>query len=351
MAIEVMMPVITQEGDDGVVTAWMVDEGSRVVDGRLIAEVQAEKVAAEVYAPEDGVVRDLVPVNEPVPQGRPICLIVGENEAEVPASTGGGSAAGVPVAPARPAVSPAARRRARELDVDIGGVSGSGPGGRVTEADVEAAAGGGPPSVELAGLRAVIARNMRESARSAAAVTLTTTVDLTEVQATSITARVIRAVALALTDHARLNGTREGDRFIPGGEPAIGLAIQTDEGLVAPVIRRAASRTVGELAAEVSTLAERARNRLLTAADFEGGTFSISNLGSYGIDAFTPIINPPQIAILGVGALRAVPGFDSGGVLRVRKVLTLSLTFDHAFVDGAPAAAFLADLRQALESS
>ncbi len=345
------MPVITEEGEDGVVTAWLVSDGDRVAAGQLIAEVQAEKVAEEVRAPSAGIVRDLVPIGEPVPQGGVICRLVPAAEEEphaVPPPTAPDRPRAPPTAPDRPRASPAARRVARELGVDLGTVVGTGPDGRITEADVRSAAVGGEGAT-LTGLRAVIARNMREAVRSTAAVTLTCTADVTSAPSGSITARVIRAVALALPNHPDLWGTRDGDRFIPASSTDVAVAIQTDEGLVAPVVREPGEKTVEEIAAEVASLAERARTKSLAPADHRGACFTVTNLGSYGVEAFTPIINPPQIAILGVGAIRTVPGFGEGGQVEARRQMVLSLTFDHAFVDGAPAAEFLAEVRRLLE--
>lgn len=349
MAVEVPMPVLTEEGEDGVVTAWFVDEGSPVSTGQLLAEVQVEKVAEEVHAPADGVVVGLVGINEPVPQGAPICRI--EEAATVAAAPAAAATAAAPPEPAaRVAASPAAKRVARELGVDLGTVAGTGPDGRITESDVRAAAGAAPAGLALSGLRAVIARNMRESHAVAAAVTLTTTVDLTAAGAEKVTARVVKAAATALADHPALHGSRDGDDYLPAETAHIAVAIQTDEGLVAPVVREPAAKSVDSIADEVAGLAERARVKRLEAADYAGGTFSVTNLGPWGVDGFTPIINPPQLAILGVGALRTVPGFSEDGSVVPRRQMVLSLTFDHAFVDGAPAAAFLARVRELLES-
>ncbi len=346
------MPVITEAGEEGVVTAWMVDEGGRVKADQLIAEVQAEKVAEDVRSPGDGVVRDLVPINEPVAQGEPICrlvegMAVGAEEAVV-------AAASAPVVgePARVVASPSAKRVARELGVDLAGLVGTGPGGRITEADVRTAGAGAGAAAgsELTGLRAVIARNMRRSVTETAAVTLTTTADVTAMSTEHVTARVVRAAALALVDHPLLNGTREGDRFTPAETAHVAVAVQTDDGLVAPVARDPAASTVEEVAAEIGRLAEAARSRSLTAADYEGGTFTVTNLGRHGVDTFTPIINLPQVAILGVGAIREVARFDHAGAVVARREMVLSLTFDHAFVDGGPAAEFLAVVRELLQA-
>lgn len=346
------MPVITDEGEDGVVTAWMVDEGGRVAAGQLVAEVQAEKVAEEVHAPTAGVLRDRVGINEPVPQGSPICRIVDAGEdLDTEAGAEGNLETAPAAAPAsRVAASPAAKRLARELGVDLAAVSGSGPEGRITEADVRVAGGDAAAPAGMVGLRAVIARNMRESLRTTAPVTLTTTVDVTDNLPDHITAWVVREAALALAEHPTLNGTRDGDRFVPGDQVDIALAIQTDDGLVAPVVRKPGSKSVESVADDIAQLAKRAQTRQLGASDFEGATFSATSLGALGIDAFTPIINPPQVAILGVGAVRTVAGFAEGTAVP-RRHLTLSLTFDHSFVDGTPAAEFLASLRERLQSN
>jgi pyruvate/2-oxoglutarate dehydrogenase complex dihydrolipoamide acyltransferase (E2) component len=340
------MPVITEPGDDAVVTAWFVDEGSLVAAEQLLAEVQAEKVAGDVRAPGAGIVRSLVGVNDPVPQGAGICTLFGEDEGEPPPAA---TAAGVPAGP-RLIASPSAKRLAAELGLDLAAVTGTGPGGRITESDVRAAAGSGAAAAsEMTGLRAVVARNMRRSVQETAPVTLTMSVDVTETVGPPITAWVVRAAAIAMGDHPQLNGTRDGDRFTPGEAAHVAVAIQTDDGLVAPVVRDVASSTVADVAQEIGRLAELARARGLTAADYEGATFTVTNLGALGVDGFTPIINLPQVAILGVGALRRVPGFDGTGAVVARQMLTLSLTFDHAFVDGAPAAEFLARVRDLLE--
>lgn len=344
------MPVITDAGEDAVVTAWMVDEGSRVRKGQLIAEVQGEKVAVDVEAPVDGVVGDLVAINQPVAQGAAICRIEETGETSAPAPAPEPEGGRTPTAPPTPVpASPAARRLARELGVDLQKVAGSGPGGRITEGDVEAAAGKQPDSATgMSGLRAVIARNMRESHVTTASVTLTTMADVTDRIPAEITAWIVKSVAVCLADYPDLNGVRDGDLFRPATTTGIAVAIQTEAGLMAPVVVDPASRAVGDLHEEIAGLAEQARSRRLSASDYEGGTFSITNLGAYGIDFFTPIINLPQVAILGVGAARDVPVVRDGAV-QARRMLSLSLTFDHAFVDGAPAAAFLARVREELE--
>lgn len=339
MAAAALMPVITAGDEPAVVTAWFVDEGEHCNEGQLIAEVQAEKVSIEIHAPQAGYVVNRVALGEPVPQGQPICQIV-ETIEKAEAPRVGSTTVGTPQVIA----SPAARRIAGELGVDLTSVSGTGPGGRITEADVRGATVRPPES----GLRGVIARNMRRSHAETAPVTLHSTVQFRAGVPSLLTATVVRTAAIVLVDHPDLNGRREGDEFKPSGTAQIAIAIQTDAGLVTPVIREPAHRSVEELADTIEVLAERARNKSLTAVDFDGGTFTVSNLGALGIDGFTPMINLPQVAILGVGAVRRVPIIDEEGNVTPGHHMVLSLTFDHAFVDGAPAAAFLQQLGRAL---
>jgi pyruvate dehydrogenase E2 component (dihydrolipoamide acetyltransferase) len=344
MAVDVLMPVISSAGEAAVVTAWFVDDGQACAAGQLIAEVQAEKVSEEIEAPESGYVVDRVALGDPVRQGERVCSIVESVEFPEGASR---PPATEPVAPASAVrASPAAKRLARDLGVDLSGLVGTGPGGRITEGDVQAA--GSAPA--MSGLRAVIARNLRRSHAETVPVTLTTTVRLGESVPSDLTARVVKATAMVLADHPLLNGTRDGDAYRPAASAGIALAMQTEEGLVTPVVRDAAERSIEELTVSIRELADRARSRQLSAADYEGGTFTVTNLGSYGIEGFTPAINLPHVGILGVGVARRVPIVGRSGEILLGREMVLSLTFDHAFIDGAPAAAFLQQLREALEA-
>jgi len=337
------MPIVTEAGEDAVVTAWFVANGDGVEEGQLIAEVQAEKVAQDVESPAAGTVEGCVEINHPVPQGGAICRVVPGAEgtvAEPRAATG--------VAEARPKrrpASPAARRVARERGIDLATVDGTGPGGRITEEDVLAATAAGPEASPMVGLRAVVARNMRSSHAETAPVTIGATAVIPDEASDHLTARVVRAVSVALEAHAVLNGVRDGDAFVAANDARICIAIQTAAGLVAPVLRDVTGAAPEEITDRIEVLAARAEAGALDAADYEGGTFTVSNLGAWGVQWFTPLINLPQVAILGVGAMRTVPAIHSDGSLVVaQRELPLSLTFDHAFVDGAPAAAFLADV-------
>jgi pyruvate dehydrogenase E2 component (dihydrolipoamide acetyltransferase) len=345
MALEVTMPVITAFGEEAVVTAWFVDEGGACTEGQLIAEVQAEKISAEVEAPAPGFAVDLVGIHDPVPQGSPICRISESVEAPAPVAASTAPAQTPETTGTRVVASPAAKRVAGEMGVDLATITGTGPEGRVTEADVRAAAQEKAPTSPL---RAVIARNMRRSHAETAPVTLHLTADLGREQPPQITAMVVRTVAQVLSRHPHLNGMRDGDSFVPAETAHIAVAIQTDQGLVAPVVRDPAGRTLDEVETSIRRLADAAKAKTLTAEDYADATFTVTNLGSYGIDGFTPIINLPQVAILGVGTVRQTPAVDDDGAIVARYQMVLSLTFDHSYVDGGPAAAFLQEVGQAL---
>ena len=265
--------------------------------------------------------------------------------------------------------SPLARRLAKEHGVDLTLIAGSGPDGRIVRDDVLQVASTIPevPTVEtpaiqqtaeviaMDGIRGIIAERMTLSLQTNASVTLHTEVDATafvelrgmlndKLQAREVsltyTDLLVKVVANALQEHPRLNATLtdEGIHLLP--EINIGVAVALEDGLVVPVVRSADKVRLSEISGQVKDFAERARDNQLTPGELQGGTFTITNLGNFGIDAFTPIINPPESAILGVGRILKKPVVHKDEVV-VRSMLTLSLTFDHRIVDGAPAAQFL----------
>lgn len=263
---------------------------------------------------------------------------------------------------------PAARRTAREQGVDLTTVTGSGPRGRIQAANVLAAT---TTQVEvevipLQGLRRTIAERMTVSYQTTPHINLTTRVDMNRFEETrdqlnvkaeasgesrvTITTLLVKAVAWALRGHPLLNSMLQDDGIHLLPETNIGVAVALAEGLIVPVIHNAAQKGIGEIASEVNDLATRARKGQLKPADVAGGTFTISNLGPFGIEQFTAIINPPQAAILAVGTTRleAVPGEEDQVVWL--PVMRMTLSADHRIVDGAMAARFLSDLRDALES-
>ena len=249
---------------------------------------------------------------------------------------------------------PAARKLAKERGIDLATVKGTGPGGRITREDVEAAAAAPvSPGTALHGMRKSIAERMFKSLQSTAQLTITTEVDVTPLVARreqlkhqfnlTYTDMLIEAVAGALVAHPRLRVTVEGDVIQQHDDVNVGIAVAFEEGLIVPVVRHADKKSLQQIAEESRLLVEKARAGKLDVDDVSNGIFTITNLGTYGIDAFTPIINQPQITILGVGRIVQKPAVHEGQIA-IRSMMVLSLTFDHRIVDGAPAAAFLQDV-------
>ncbi|MGH3193404.1 MAG: dihydrolipoamide acetyltransferase family protein, partial [Streptosporangiaceae bacterium] len=290
--------------------------------------------------------------------------------------------------PAPPAVagaalraSPLARRIARDRGIELGSVTGTGPGGRIVRADVEAAAAAEsfPPrtpvasaqaaggqaddeEIPLTAIRRITARRLTESA-AAPHFHLTAVIDAGPLLAfradvnarlaaagakVSVTDLLVRACAVTLRAHPRVNSSWADDKIIVHRRIHVGIAVAVDDGLIVPVIRDADRRTLGEISAEARALAERARAGKLVPEEFTGGTFTISNLGMLGVDSFTAVINPPEAAILAVGAL-AEEAVIRDGQLAGRMTMRITLTSDHRVLDGAIAAAFLGDLRDILQ--
>ena len=270
-----------------------------------------------------------------------------------------------PPAPREVRASPIARRVAQEHGIDLATVRGTGADGRITEQDVRAAIAElnvVAPSIRvepLSPMRRTIARRMVESLQTSAQLTLVSEVDVTDLVAlrgrlkqqadVSYSDLIVKASALALAEHPRFNARLVGDELHLFDEIAIGIAVAVEAGLVVPVVRAVQTKDLVELAAETKVLVERAREGKLSEKEMSGGTFTVTNLGAFGIDAFTPIINPPEVAILGVGRIVEKP-VRREGELAWRQMVTLSLTFDHRVADGAPAAAFLQSICKRLEN-
>jgi pyruvate dehydrogenase E2 component (dihydrolipoamide acetyltransferase) len=391
MITEVRMPKLGMAMKKGTVTKWLSSEGDTVQEGADLFELATEKITAVVPAPAAGLLgRVVVDPGTELPVGALLALIGEPSDAFPPreelagapaaaaaeAAPAGAAAAAAPAASPRGGgegapVSPAARRRARELGVDVTQVPPSAPGKRVMVEDVErfAAAAEAAPSeaapapegqvVAFAGIRKVVAERLTESLRTMAQVTISREVDASGLVARraalaagfeaaagvrlTYTDLLVETVARLLGDHRLLNATLTGQGIVVPPAVHMGVAVALEDGLIVPVVRDAGSRPLGELARDRADLAARAQAGTLTLDELEGGTFTISNLGSFGADAFTPIVNPPQCAILGVGRIVDKPVAVAGEV-QVRPMMWLSLTFDHRIVDGAPAARFLQQL-------
>ncbi len=314
--------------------------------------------AARRLAQENGI--DLAEVQGSGPRGR---VLIADVERAI--ETAVQPAASVAEEAPRVQVVPAARRLAQQNGVDLATVKGSGPNGRILIADVEHAIASppaaGPEPVQLAGMRRTIAARMLQSAQTSAPVTLMSEANITEAMTLraglarqwsehglSPLALVIKAAARALKDHPRLNAVQGEDSYQVMPNIDIGVAVSLDEGLITPVLRGADWKGLAQIAAESRELASKVREGRARPEEVTGGTFTITNLGANDVDGFTPIINPPQVAILGVGRVLEKPVIHNGEIAK-GQTMFLSLTFDHRIVDGAPAAAFLQTVKRYLE--
>lgn len=386
MSIQITIPAWTDsEAEEGVIANWLVTSGAAVRAGQVLGELMVEKATSEITAPQDGVVQNVrVRRGDVVKPGTVVAELVpaGEMEAAAGAVVGSAMTGAGAFAPSATAgmsaeggfvpASPAARRLARELGVDLARLTPA-HGQRLTEDDVRRAAAGRladapttagttPPAEAgeaLAGRRKVIAERMHRSLQTSAQLTLTTEARADALVAARERARahmdltytdVLAWIAVrALRQHPAMNATLEGERLRRHAAIHLGLAVAVSDGLLVPVVRDAGNLSLEQLAAQTQELTERARNNACTPAELTGSTFSLTTLGAYEIDAFTPILNPPEVGILGIGRIReAVVPQD--GTVGVGYVVALSLTFDHRAVDGAPAAAFLQAVKHLVES-
>ena len=393
--VEVRLPQFGMGMQEGTINAWFKHEGDTVAAGEAVAEVEAAKTTEDLVAPGSGVLQrilvpegDTVPVNELLAVIVPVEVVepdVAEDEPDAVEETRAVEETGaVPDRRARmPAsggdeprrqITPRARKLAADLAIGIDSVVGTGPGGRVTEDDVAATARGSTPSrpgspaasastasatsVPLTGMRATIASRMHASLQSTAQLTLVTTADVTDLVTQrdglddprpTYTDLVVRAVALALREHPRLNAVLDGNEIRLLADIHLGVATALDDGLVVPVVRNADRKSLEEIARESAELIRRVRSGAFSSDDVSGSTFTVTSLGGQGIDTFTPILNPPEVAILGVGRVVDRPVRQDQG-LAWRKAMTLSLTIDHRVVDGAPGADFLQTLSKLLAS-
>jgi pyruvate dehydrogenase E2 component (dihydrolipoamide acetyltransferase) len=409
MAEAIYLPKLGMTMEEGTLCRWIIADGGEVKRGELMFEMETEKVSLEVEAEHEGTLKQLVPEGAVLKPGDVVGAVLAAGE-EVPqalidrvatqggdtpgagsqstaaaieatlaegepAPVGSASAGGPSGEPAR--ISPIARRLADENGIDVRALTGTGPGGRIVERDVQlaieakaaapvaetpspaAAASAQAPaaagSVAYSGRRRTIGERMRESVGTMAQVTLASE---TQVDAAlemvhglnrewrkdgvvvTLTVLIARACALALKEHPQLNSRLEGGQIVLSPEVNVGVAVDQDVGLIVPVVRAADRMSLQLVAKSIRELTEKARENKLGPDDLTGGTFTVSSLEGTGVDAFTPIINPPQAAILGVGRVRDVAAFEGDSVIK-RQATTLSLTFDHRVTDGAPAARFL----------
>jgi pyruvate dehydrogenase E2 component (dihydrolipoamide acetyltransferase) len=379
--------------ESGTIVRWLKSEGEPVEKGEPLFELDTEKVTQEVEAETAGVLLKIAVAEGEVPVGQTVAFIGAEGEevpevaaAAPPQEESRAAAREVePEAPRQQAAvasgngrikaSPLARRLARERGIDLSSVRGTGPEGRIVAEDVERAEAGGvsvpaAPApvptgqverVPLTNIRKTIARRLTE-AWQIPVFQLQTSADMTRVNAlvarlrerdpkvrVTVTDVLTKVSAQALMRHREVNAEFTDDAILLHPSANVGLAVAAPQGLVVPVIRRAERLSLTEISRVRADLVGRTRDNKLRAEDLEGGTFTISNLGMYAVERFTAVLNPPQAAIVAVGATeeRVVP--VGGGETAVRPMVLLTGTFDHRAVDGAPAAAFLQTLKESLE--
>jgi pyruvate dehydrogenase E2 component (dihydrolipoyllysine-residue acetyltransferase) len=374
VADELTMPKLSDSMADAVIVRWLVSPGEAFERGKPLVEVETDKATVVYEAEQAGTLDSIL-----VPEGGTAAI----GDAIATLANGDGATAQAPPPPARRVsdggranASPVARRTAVELGVSLHGLAGTGPGGRITREDVERAAaepGAAPaePAVaggkgqttrhELTPTQATIARRMVESVTTIPVFSVSADVDVSLVLelrrgadaeagvVPSVNDFVVKASAQALREHPRFNASFADGAVETYSRVNVAIAVATDDALLVPVIGDADRRSLAEIAAETRRLAEAARRRALTPADLADGTFTVTNLGMFGVRSFTAIVDPPQAAILAVGGARRAPVEDARGELAFRDLMTLTLTCDHRVVYGADGARFLSRLRELLE--
>ncbi len=382
MAVSIVMPKLGMVMTEGTVTRWSKSAGDSVKQGEVIAEIETEKLNYELEATEAGILHTVVADGAIIPVDGLLGYLLAEGEAvpeappepEPAAAAPERRAARRPSRPAGPggevASTPGARKLAASLGVDLTQVTPTGPRGRVVEADVRAHADKETPAAEpsrppglpepskvvaLAGVRKSIADHMRSSLAQTAQLSFALELDVTEAQRARREASeqsgkpvalahvLIKACAETLKRVPACNTVLVGSEILYFDEVNVGVAVALSEGLIVPVIKNVGKKSIGEIAAELEDLSERAREGKLSPDELAGGTFTISVLGS--VDAFTPILNRGQSAILGIGRSVEKPVVVDGEIA-VREMMTVTLTTDHQVVDGAVAASFLRRFQQ-----
>jgi pyruvate dehydrogenase E2 component (dihydrolipoamide acetyltransferase) len=375
MALSVVMPALEMAQETGKLLTWLKQEGDAIIKGEPLLEIETDKAVFELEAPGDGLLAGVTSkAGDVVAVGRTIAWIVapGEQppvESEIPAPSA--RAVTAPAAPSEssarisPRISPKARRMAEERGVDISKIRGTGPGGTITSEDILAAAPAEAPEAQKAPDAkdaGPIARLMAERTTQSWTQTphffLSREVDagaLVEMRkpldaSISITDLLTAITARVVAKHPKMNASWSSGRIVLNPIVNISLAVAVKDGVVGVVIQDAGNLPIAEIAARRKDLAERARASRLRPADISGGTFTLSNLGMYGVDAFSAIITPPQAAVLAIGRIadRVVPVNGQPGI---RPMFTLTLSSDHRVVDGAQAAAFLGELAEAIQES
>jgi pyruvate dehydrogenase E2 component (dihydrolipoamide acetyltransferase) len=406
---DIVMPRLSDTMEEGTILRWLKRDGEHVARGEELVEIETDKASMTYESDREGVLQrvaregDTLAVGEPIarigdsvsatPATKPPATVVASSE-QTPAAMPNGQPAEQPEhAGTRVKASPLARRIARETGVELQSIAGTGPGGRIVKADVEALAGSAPiaaetpaepapapaasdvaaakgetTTVDLSRTQRAIARRMAESKATIPDFTLTADVDmeacvalraelkrLSHDEAPTYNDMIVKACALALREHPRANGSYRDGRFELHSRVNVGVAVAVDSGeptsgaLVVPTVFDADSKALGEIARETRTLAARVRDGSVTPPELSGGTFTVSNLGMYGIRQFTAIVNPPQAAILAVGAVQQRAVVVRKKKIAARQQMSVTLACDHRILYGADAALFLARVRELLK--
>jgi pyruvate dehydrogenase E2 component (dihydrolipoamide acetyltransferase) len=412
------MPKLSDTMTEGTLVKWRKQKGDKVVAGDILAEVETDKATMEMESFDDGTLSEIyVPEGQKVAIGQRIAMLLAPGEsapaagaapapsAPAPKAQAAPAAAASP-APAAPAVqkpaaeaasgnggvrvkaSPLAKKIAAEKGIDLAGLSGSGPGGRIVQRDVLGAQSGGGPApgraaaaapamaaaplgegderIALSGMRRAIAERLVASKTQIPHFYLNIDVDAGELMRLraevnadaekaglgklTVNDFILKAAIVAAGRVPKVNASFAGDSIIQYAKVNMAVAVAVEEGLVTPVIRDAGEKSLREISELVKDLATRARTKKLKTEEYQGGTLTVSNLGSYGIDSFSAIINPPQSLILSVGAIVKKPVVDGDGKIVVGQRMTIGLSADHRVVDGAIGAEYLAELRKLIEN-
>jgi pyruvate dehydrogenase E2 component (dihydrolipoamide acetyltransferase) len=336
------LPDLGEGLTEGEVARWIVAEGQEIREDDPLVEIQTDKATVEIPSPYGGtVLKILVAEGEVAPVGAELVLIGDAGEPEPLPSSDTSSREPTAPAPARVQATPVVRRIAQELGVDLAAVAGTGPGGRITEDDVRVAVAGGAEGRRepLRGVRRVIAEHMTRAHREVPPVTWVEECDFEAIPLDLLLPRVVKACADSLAEFPELNARLDRDAIVYLDRYDVGVAVQTDEGLVVPVVRGVDAKSVDALATEIAELAERARSGSLGADELRGSTFTVTSAGKLAGLFQTPIVNYPEVAILSIGRVAPRP-VVRGDAIVVRRIGTIALTFDHRVVDGARAAAF-----------
>lgn len=373
MITKIIMPKLGETMDEGQIGKWLRKKGEKVEKGESLFEVTSDKANFEVESPATGILREiLAEEGQAVPVTNVVGYIADSMEEQLPEEV---TTVTEPPEPAsspserkkRIKISPLARKLVEQRGIDISQIKGTGPGGRITKEDVERfqpAAKAEGEGIPLSGMRKLIAQRMSQSKREAPHYYLQTEIDMSdavrlredllpEMEKTfsvrlSYTDLIIRATALSLEQFSLLNSTYENEQIKSFKQANTGVAVTLEAGLVVPVIKDAAHKTLWQIAQERTRLVARAKEGKLTQEELSDGTFTISNLGTFQIDLFTAIINPPQVAILAVGAIKERPAALDGQLV-IRQTMKVSLSLDHRVVDGVAGAQFLSRLKELLE--